>query len=129
MREHVMRTYWDDKIVEEVLDYMEFELLISKNEDGELVLKLHDLQGANLADIESEEFEDFDSLMGRLSGAYCDDYILDPLLDEFEDEIDEWEDCRDLVKQILNLPYERIKNNLWDINVLGLFAEIYEVGD
>lgn len=128
MREYIMRTYWDYKIVEEVLDDMEFELLISKNEDGEMVLKLRDLQGANLADIESEEFEDFDSLMGRLSGAYCDDYFLEPILEEFN-EIDEWEDCADLYHQLMNLPHERIKDWLWTINVLGLFAEVYEVGD
>lgn len=128
MREHIMRTYWDYKIVEEVLDDMEFELLISKNEDGETILKLRDLQGANLADIESEEFEDFDSLMGRLSGAYCDDYFLEPILEEFN-EIDEWEDCADLYHQLMNLPHERIKDWLWTINVLGLFAEVYEVGD
>ena len=128
MREYIMRTYWDYKIVEEVLEYMDFELLISKNEDGETVLKLHDLQGANLADIESEEFEDFDSLMGRLSGSYFDDYYLETILEEFN-EIDEWEDCADLYRQLMNLPYERIKGWLWTINVLGLFAEVYEMGD
>lgn len=126
MENYIMRTYWDYKMVEQVLEDMEFELLVSENEDGDLVLKVRDMQGANLGDIESEEFTDFDSLMGRFSGAYFDDYYLEPILFEFDKEIDEWEDCRDLVKQIMNLPYERIKNCLWTINVLGLFGEVYE---
>lgn len=121
-----MRTYWDYKVVEEVLDLMEFELLVSKNEDGDLILKLHDLQGANLGDIESEEFDDLNQVMDRLSGAYCTDYIEEPLCEEFENEIEDWENYIDLYNQIMNLSYERRKNNMWDINVLGLFGYVYD---
>lgn len=126
MENYIMRTYWDYKIVNEVLDYMEFELLISKNEDGETILKLHDLTGANLADIESEEFTDFEDVMARLSGAYCKDYFEDSLVEEFENEIQDWVDYSDFYKQIMNLPYDRIKNCLWHINVLGLFGYVYD---
>lgn len=124
--EYTVRKYWDYKIVEEVLDDMEFELLVSENEDGDLVLKVHDLQGGNLGNIESEEFADFDELMGRFSGAYCNDYFEQPILEEFDKEIDYWDDYVDLVNQLMNLPKERINGWEWMINVLGLFGDVYD---
>ena len=126
MRRVPIRKYWDYKIVQEVMDDMEFEILVSRNENGETVLKVHDLQGANLGGIEDEEFEDFDDLMSRFSGCYFDDYFLDPISEEFEEEIDDWKDCTDLYNQLMSLPEERIEDFLWSINVIGLFGMVYD---
>ena len=67
-----MIKYWDYKTVEEVLRTMDFTLLVSKNEDGELVLKLKD--DLDMIDFSKEEFIDFDNLMGRLAETYCQEY-------------------------------------------------------
>ena len=118
-----MNKYWDYKIVEEVLDFMDFELLVSKNEEGQIVLKLHDLQGANLADIESEQFETFDEVMGRLDGAYCDDYFRNDLYESFNLECDTDEEA---VNTLLRLPEEETEEYMWDINAVRLFSGMWE---
>lgn len=118
---NLTRTYWDYKTVEEVLDLMDFELLVSVDEEGEPCLKLHDLQGANLADIESEEFYDFASLMDRLSGAYLQDYILSGIEEEFGERLSDWATYDELCNQLLALPECEIEHWLWDINVIQLF--------
>lgn len=125
MENYIMRTYWDYKTVLEVLEIMEFELVVSKNEDGKLVLKLIDWQ-AHLSSIEDEEFVDFDDLMSRLSGVFCYDYFECWITEEFENEIGDWKDYTDLYNQLMALPYERIKDWLWDINILGLFGYVYD---
>lgn len=119
-----MIKYWDYKTVEEVLRTMDFTLLVSKNEDGELVLKLKD--DLNMIDFSEEEFTDFDSLMRRLAGTYCQEYYEQYLLEEFKNEIGEWETYKDLYNQLMDLPIERTKWWLWDINILGLFGEVYD---
>lgn len=119
-----MIKYWDYKTVEEVLRTMDFTLLVSKNKDGELVLKLKD--DLDMIDFSKEEFKDFDSLMGRLAGTYCEEYYEQYLLEEFENEIGEWETYKDLYNQLMDLPVERTKWWLWDINILGLFGEVYD---
>ena len=73
-----------------------------------------------------EEYEDFDDLMSRFSGCYFDDYFLDPISEEFEEEIDDWKDCTDLYNQLMSLPEERIEDFLWSINVIGLFGMVYD---
>ena len=120
----VITEYWEYKTVEEVLRTMDFTLLVSKNEDGELVLKLED----DLAtiDFSEEEFTDFDDLMGRLAETYCQEYYEQYLLEEFENEIGEWETYKDLYNQLMELPIERTKDWLWDINILGLFGKVYD---
>lgn len=119
-----MIKYWDYKTVEEVLRTMDFTLLVSKNEDGELVLKLKD--DLDTIDFSEEEFIDFDNLMGRLAGTYCEEYYEQYLLEEFENEIGEWETYKDLYNQLMELPIERTKDWLWDINILGLFGKVYD---
>ena len=119
-----MIKYWDYKTVEEVLRTMDFTLLVSKNEDGELVLKLKD--DLDTIDFSKEEFIDFDNLMGRLAGTYCEEYYEQYLLEEFENEIGEWETYKDLYNQLMELPIERTKDWLWDINILGLFGRVYD---
>lgn len=119
-----MIKYWDYKTVEEVLRTMDFTLLVSKNEDGELVLKLKD--DLDTIDFSKEEFIDFDNLMGRLAGTYCEEYYEQYLLEEFENEIGEWETYKDLYNQLMELPIERTKDWLWDINILGLFGKVYD---
>ena len=119
-----MIKYWDYKTVEEVLRTMDFTLLVSKNEDGELVLKLKD--DLDMIDFSKEEFIDFDNLMGRLAGTYCEEYYEQYLLEEFENEIGEWETYKDLYNQLMELPIERTKDWLWDINILGLFGRVYD---
>lgn len=120
----VIRTYWDYKAILEILDLMEFEVLVGEDEDGNQCLKLHDLQGANLGGIESDTFEDFDQLIGRMD-VYFDDYIVRPLEEEFENEIGEWDTWFDMYNRIVELPYERIKSCEWDINMLGLWIDAY----
>lgn len=119
-----MIKYWDYKTVEEVLRTMDFTLLVSKNEDGELVLKLKDDLG--MIDFSKEEFIDFDNLMGRLAGTYCEEYYEIYLVEEFKNEIGEWETYKDLYNQLMELPIERTKDWLWDINILGLFGRVYD---
>lgn len=119
-----MIKYWDYKTVEEVLRTMDFTLLVSKKEDGELVLKLKD--DLDTIDFSEEEFIDFDNLMGRLAGTYCEEYYEQYLLEEFENEIGEWETYEDLYNQLMELPIERTKDWLWDINILGLFGKVYD---
>lgn len=118
----LFRTYWDYKSVEEVLDYMEFELLISTDEEGETCLKLHDLQGANLSNIEDETFYDFAEVMDRLSGGYLEDYYISPTLEEFQDRLEDWSSLDDLCSQLLSLPECEIEDWLWDINIIQLFS-------
>lgn len=125
MKKHITRTYWDYKIVEEVLDDMDFELVVSEDEEGNMFLKVHDLQGANLGDIESDEYENFDDLMDRFDMYYWDYYIT-PISEEFENEIGDWNNYEELYNEIIKLPYERIKDWEWTINVLGLVAKVYE---
>ena len=120
----VITKYWDYKTVINVLTTMDFTLLVSKNEDGELVLKLHD--DLNTINFDNEEFETFDDLMGRLAGTYCEEYYTRYILDEFEEEIGEWKTYKELYDKLMALPYDRIKDWLWDINVLGLFGEVYD---
>lgn len=120
----VIRTYWDYKAILEILDLMEFEVLVGEDEDGNQCLKLYDLQGANLGGIESDTFEDFDQLIGRMD-VYFDDYIVRPLEEEFENEIGEWNTWFDMYNRIVELPYERIKSYEWDINMLGLWIDAY----
>ena len=50
--------YWID-LFEQLMDLYEFRVHIETNEDGEEILKLEDLQGGNLGNIESEEFNDY----------------------------------------------------------------------
>ena len=125
MKKHITRTYWDYKIVEEVLDDMDFELVVSEDEEGNIFLKVHDLQGANLGDIESDEYENFDDLMDRFDMYYWDYYIT-PISEEFENEIGDWNNYEELYNEVIKLPYERIKDWEWTINVLGLVAKVYE---
>ena len=125
MKHYVWKTYWDYKMVEEVLDDMEFELLVSTSEDGTMILKVHDLQGANLGDIESDEFENFDDLMDRFD-IYYRDYYEDPICEEFGDEIGDWTTYEDLYNELMKLPQNRIEDWEWTINVLGLIAGVYD---
>lgn len=123
MRNWNIQKHWDYKLVEQVLDYMDFELLVTKNESGDIVLKLHDLQGANLRNIENEEFETLDEVMARLDGAYCDDYFRNDLYGTFNLECDTDEEA---VNTLLRLPEEETKEYSWDINAVRLFAQMWD---
>lgn len=125
MKHYVWKTYWDYKMVEEVLDDMEFELLVSTSEDGTTILKVRDLQGANLGDIESDEFENFDDLMDRFD-IYYTNYFEEPICEEFENEIGDWNNYVELYNELMKLPCDRIKGWEWSINVLGLIAGVYD---
>lgn len=121
-----IRTYWDYKAVLEILTDMDFELLVGTNEDGDLVLKLHDVQGANLGGIEAEEFNDFDEVIDRLD-MYFYDYIVSDLEELFADKIapNSYATCYDLYNRIVELPYEDIEKDEWEINMLGLWVGAY----
>lgn len=115
------RDYWDYKAVEEVLDFMDFELLVGRNENDEIVLKVRDLQGANLGDIESDEFYDFVDLMDRFD-IYYKDYFEDSLLEEFESQIGDWNTYSELYTELCKLPPEETEHYAWDIQVIGLIG-------
>lgn len=68
------------KVFEEMLDVMEFEL--AKYDDG---FGLIDRQGGNLGDIESDRFEDAQSLIDRLD-IYLEDYYFADLDEAWEAE-------------------------------------------
>lgn len=79
LKEDISTEDLDKKFID-LLHEMDFELV--KNDDG--TYGLHDLQGANLGDIESEKFETAWDIMDRLSGAYINDYFLNlEGIDEF----------------------------------------------
>lgn len=116
--------YWDYKKVEEVLYDMDFELYITKDEENNLCLKVRDLQNCNFGNIEEDTFANFDDLMDRFD-MYYRDYYEEPLLEEFEKEIGNWNNYKDLYNELIKLPKNRIKEWEWTINVLGLIAHAY----
>ena len=67
----------------EFLRYFDFDYEIVKNEDGEKVIKLIDLQGANLGDIETEEFYSSLEVVDRLN-IYYHDYIYEAICSEYD---------------------------------------------
>lgn len=69
-----------NKVFEEMLDVMEFELV--KYDDGFGVI---DLQGGNLGDIESDRFENAGQIMDRLD-IYLEDYYFTDLDEAWEHE-------------------------------------------
>lgn len=123
---YTWKYYWEYKFALEVLESMDFELMVSKNENGELILKLHDTLGRNLAGIEKEEFETIDDVMGRLDGAYCQDYFETDLRESYEEETQDCETYEDVVNALLELPLYRIEYRLWEINALALFSGMYD---
>ena len=56
----------------QVIEECEFEVITNENGTHSLV----DLQGANLAGIESEEFDTYEEILYRLEGSYLHDYEL-----------------------------------------------------
>jgi hypothetical protein len=82
INEKLARWYFSDETIES-LSLEEKKHLVSncdftiyKNDNG--YYQLLDTQGANLGDIESEEFEDIDSIVDRL----LDSYIADTMYGE-----------------------------------------------
>lgn len=64
----------DDKILK-LIDKVDFEVKKVINKDNKKVYKLKDLQGGNLANIESEEFENLLDIVDRLSVYFYDYFI------------------------------------------------------
>ena len=61
----------DTKVLLKMIHDCEFEVLVNK--DG--TLSLEDLQGGNLAGIESEKFETITDVCERLEDSYFEDYF------------------------------------------------------
>lgn len=119
--EEYNRLYYS-KIFGEMLDLYEFRVFKAKNEDGEEVLKLEDLQGANLGDIESEEFADYMQIVDRMS-IYHNDYIVRDL-EEYLDAIG-IKYSYSTLEELLNICVENIKeleDYRFDIDCLYLIT-------
>lgn len=115
---------WATQIFEQLMDLYEFRFYKAKNEDGETILKLEDLQGANLGDIESEEFRDFGEIIDRMD-AYHNDYIVECLesvvdeeLTDIECEWANWEELYDICMQNI----ERLQDYKFDISALYIIT-------
>ena len=120
------RDYWDYKNILEFVNDCDFDLYVEYNEDeGRYVLRLEDLQGANLGDIESDEFYTFEEVVDRMS-VYIDDYFIRPVEEEFGDEIEDWNTIADLYNELIKLPKERTKSWSWTIDMIGLIGGHYE---
>ena len=109
-------------IFKELMDLYEFRVHIDTNEDGEEILKLVDLQGGNLGDIESEEFNDFYEILERME-AYHNDYIIEALAECVDyycpNEQREWATWEELM-EIVKDNFEELMECAWDIKVLEL---------
>ena len=66
----------------EFLRHFDFDYEIVENEYGEKVIKLIDLQGVNLRDIETEEFYSSLEVVDRLD-IYYHDYIYEAICSEY----------------------------------------------
>lgn len=84
------------KNIEELVNYVEFELEVNQNG----TLSLVDTQHANLGGIESQEFSTYREVVDRLS-TYFYDYILEPLCDYLE--IEDYQDEKDLYNKVKHL--------------------------
>ena len=116
------KSYWDYKNIDDFIDSMDFEILVEYNPDEEKnMLRLHDLQGANLGGIEEEWFANFEQVVDRM-GVYIDDYFIRPIEEEFDDEIGDWNTFSELYNQLINLPKERKRDWEWTINIIGLIG-------
>lgn len=117
------RDYWDYKNIEEFIDSMDFEILVEYNPDEEKnMLRLHDLQVANLGGIEEDWFNDFDEVVCRMD-IYINDYFLYPVEEEFG--LEDWSTLSELYNQLINLPKERTKDWTWTIDMIGLIAGVH----
>ena len=122
------KEYWDYKNIDDFVDSMDFEIRVEYNPDEEKnMLRLHDLQGANLGGIEEEWFADFEEVVDRM-GVYIDDYFIRPVEEEFDDEIEDWNVLSELYNQLIDLPKERTRGWEWTIDMIGLIsgAKSYE---
>lgn len=59
----------------ELMNQYEFKVYRATNEDGKECLKLKDLQGGNLGNIESREYKDFAEILDDLD-IYHNDYLV-----------------------------------------------------
>lgn len=66
----------------EFLELFDFDYKITKNKDEEKIIKLIDLQNANLGDIESEEFNNTLEVIDRLD-IYYHDYLYTDICEEY----------------------------------------------
>lgn len=122
------KDYWDYKNIDDFIDSMDFEIRVEYNPDEEKnMLRLHDLQGANLGGIEEEWFADFEEVVDRMD-VYIDDYFIRPVEEEFGDEIEDWNVLSELYNQLIDLPKERTHGWEWTIDMIGLIsgAKSYE---
>lgn len=117
------------KLALEIIDTEEFE--VYKKDNGKLAL--HDLQGANLGDIQEEEFDDLADIICRLE-IYHNDYFEEDLRECIKYEFD-----NDLYKDDLYKILDYAENNMeefadyeFDIRALELiyyyFNELTGIG-
>lgn len=109
-------------LFEQLMDLYEFRVYKEKNEDRQEILKVQDLQGGNLGDIESEEFADYCEILERME-AYHNDYIvraIDECLNYYcKKEAREWQTWEDLLT-IAKDNFEELMECEWDIKAMEL---------
>lgn len=115
------KQYYID-LFKELMELYEFRVYKATNENGDEILKVYDLQGGNLGDIESDEFNDCYDILERME-CYHDDYIvraLEDCLDYYGDNIaDEWATWQDLYN-ITSKHIEELAECEFDIRALEL---------
>ena len=90
---------WKKIELRELLNCIEFDYEIGKDENGKRCIRLIDMQGANLGDIGSEEFDNVEQIIDRCE-AYWLDYGMD-YVEEFADSLGiNWTTWEDIFKDL-----------------------------
>lgn len=110
------KTYWDYKNISELLDVYKFDIIV--NDD--LTLSVHDRQGGNLGNIESEKFNTFDDIIERMN-VYHYYYIvraLEEIYNISESDFDNWHEMYNYLK------LQDDHHCSWDVDMLGLICGV-----
>lgn len=99
--------------LQEFLQEFDFGYHLVENEEHKIVIKLDDMQGANLGGIEDEEFSCIDGVIERLD-IYYQDYIFRDIDDLYPD--NKCETTNDYLK--FAKKHERLKGHLKLINII-----------
>ncbi len=110
------------KVFEEALGSLEMDLV--KHLDG---FGLQDAQGANLANIEAERFDDASEITDRLMGSYINDYYFNDLEDEAEQDVSDFisENCPSTAEEWVQFMDDHpsfLSNHTFEYNVMNMLA-------
>lgn len=105
----------------EVINSVEFKLMYSKADNN---FRLVDLQGANLADIESDTFDNLIEVIDRLD-VYINDYFIEDVISEMN--IGSYEHYEDLIRIIKS--NERASEFVFDVEVLEMLCALDDISE